>query len=529
MDTSTKREQARLSESQQEDTQEFAEQFPKNLIANVANFILNIIIGILLVPYFIGTLGIAAYGLIPLATSLTSYVTILTDSLNVAVSRFLTVDLHRGDYGKANKTFNTAIFGLSGVVAILIPAIIILSYFTPRIFNVPAGTESDVILLFLGVLSALLIRSWSSNFTVTLFAHNRLDLQNLLNAVSTIVQVLSIVVFFTLFTPRLSYVGLSYLISNIVFLAGAILLSKRINPGLHLSIHDFDRSRLRDLLTMGWWSIINQVGSLFFLQIDLIVVNILFGALATGEYAVVLVWATLLRGIAGTLSGVLSPMILTYYAKDKIPEIIRISKSAVKWLGLFMALPIGLICGFAPQLLTIWVGPQFARLAPLLWILTFPLVINLCVLPLFAINVAFNKVRVPGIVTFLMGMGNVILAFSIPLLLGWGYYGVAVAGAIVLTLKNTFFIPWYATRVMEISTKTFTKSIFSGVVATLFIAGTALIILKFFIVSSLMSLACFGTFISVISVFFYWRFGMDQYEQTFFAVYLNNKVKEIRK
>ena len=121
-----------------------------------------------------------------------------------------------------------------------------------------------------------------------------------------------------------------------------MILSKRINPQIHIDIQDFDRSRLNELTQMGWWSVINQIGSLLFLQIDLIIVNLLFGATASGEYAVVFIWATLIRGIAYTLSGILNPMILTYYAKEKFDQIIQVSKSAVKGLGLFMALPIGL-------------------------------------------------------------------------------------------------------------------------------------------------------------------------------------------
>ena len=169
----------------------FKEQLPKNLFANVANFLVNIIIGIFLVPYFIGTLGIAAYGLIPLATSFTSYASILTDSLNVVISRFLTVDLQKQEYKKANRTFNTALFGLSGIIALLIPVVVLLSYYAPKIFNVPAGQDFEVILLFLGVSAAVLIRSWSGNFTVSLFAHNRLDLINLLNITSYLISGLS--------------------------------------------------------------------------------------------------------------------------------------------------------------------------------------------------------------------------------------------------------------------------------------------------------------------------------------------------
>jgi len=39
-------------------TRGLAAQFPRNLAANIAYFLVNIVIGVLLVPYFINTLGI---------------------------------------------------------------------------------------------------------------------------------------------------------------------------------------------------------------------------------------------------------------------------------------------------------------------------------------------------------------------------------------------------------------------------------------------------------------------------------------
>ena len=158
-----------------------------------------------------------------------------------------------------------------------------------------------------------------------------------------------------------------------------------------------------------------------------------------------------------------------------------------------------------------------------MWVLIFPLVINLCVLPLFVINVAFNKIRIPGIVTIFMGVGNVILAVSLPLLMGWGYYGVAIAGAIMLTLKNTFFTPWYATRVMGISSNTFTKPMVFGLLATLFIAGLAAIIGKIFIISSLIYLAIFCGVISIVYLIVIWYIGLNQFEREIFSNYIPKK------
>ena len=59
----------------------FSKQFSANLVTNIISLILSTLVGLLLIPYFIDTLGEAAYGLVPLATSVTTYVTLLIDFL----------------------------------------------------------------------------------------------------------------------------------------------------------------------------------------------------------------------------------------------------------------------------------------------------------------------------------------------------------------------------------------------------------------------------------------------------------------
>ena len=516
-----------LISSTDQTNRRFAAQLPRNLAANIAYFLVNIVIGVLLVPYFINTLGVAAYGIIPLATSITGYVAIVVQSLNTAVSRFLTVDLQRGDYAAANRTFNTALVGLTVVILLMIPVILVVAYFAPSIFHVPAGQETGAILLFLGVSAAFLIRSWSGNFTVQLFAYNRLDLQNLVNLTNLIVQTGLIVLLFTLLGPDLGLVGGAYLAGAIVASGVAIVLARRVCPYLRISIRSFDRRRVRDLCGMGWWVVINQIGSLLFLQIDLIVVNLLFGATSAGGCAIALQWVILLRAVAGVLSGVLTPTILSCYARKQTETLIRVTKSAVKLMGLAIALPIGLVCGLGPYLLTVWVGEEFAFLAPLMVLLTVHLAVNLAVQPLFPINVAYNRVRVPGIVTFFMGIGNFGLAVALPLLTGLGYYGVALAGAIVLTLKNAFFTPWYATRVLGVGAHTFTRSMLPGIVATVLIGVAAATLGAVLSLPALVTLAVAGAAISLVYLVIVWELGLNGFERGLFESYLPPALRRI--
>src|SRR3972149_1802921 len=84
--------------------------------ANIALLGLILGIGIWLVPYLIRHLGVASYGLVPLAISITAYMSLLTISLNGAVSRYLTIDLQKKDNKSANQFFNTAFWGSLGLV-----------------------------------------------------------------------------------------------------------------------------------------------------------------------------------------------------------------------------------------------------------------------------------------------------------------------------------------------------------------------------------------------------------------------------
>lgn len=192
----------------------FAQRFSTNLLSNIIYFVLNIFIGLALVPFFLESLGVAAYGLIPLATSLTGYVTIIIDAINSAVTRFLTVDLQRSDTNRAMETFNTAAFATLGVVLCLVPIAIVAAWYVPSIVSIGDESRMSVFLLFAMVFGSILIRAWSSNFMTVLFAHNRLDLRNYVNITNLVVQLILVVLLFFILGPSLPLVGLSYLIAE---------------------------------------------------------------------------------------------------------------------------------------------------------------------------------------------------------------------------------------------------------------------------------------------------------------------------
>src|SRR3974390_495653 len=82
--------------------------FALNLISNVGKLALTMLVGVWYVPFLVRQLGPAAYGMIPLASTLTSYMGVVTFSLDASVARYLTISLERKNDAEANVIFNVA-------------------------------------------------------------------------------------------------------------------------------------------------------------------------------------------------------------------------------------------------------------------------------------------------------------------------------------------------------------------------------------------------------------------------------------
>ncbi len=475
----------------------FTQRFSGNLLSNIAYFVLNIIIGLALVPFFLDTLGEAAYGLIPLATSLTGYVTIVIDAINSAVTRFLTVDLQRSDLKRASETFNTAVFTTLGVILCLIPIAIVAAWIAPSIFNIGDESATSVFLLFAMVFGSVLVRTWSSNFMVSLFAYNRLDLRNYVNIANVGLQVIFVVVLFFCLGPSLPLVGISYLLAAVAALILSIVFSHRVCPHLRVSPSDFAPSRLREIGGVTGWIACSQLAYLLRYQVALILVNIMFGEIAGTQYSLVITWSMLLLGLAGLVTNTFTPMSYSYRARDDKIGLTRFTLFAMRCTGLFIALPIALLCVFSPQIMTIWVGEEYAELAPLVWIILAPMIVRIqtsCTDPIFA---AYLRVRAPAIFSIAVGILNVILALLLPVIMNNGMYGVAYAGSLVLLMVGAFFLMFNA-HVLQMPLEAFFRPIGTGIAALGFSSIVGILYVSVIPVDSVPMLIASGALISIL-------------------------------
>lgn len=438
-------------------TQQFKKQFPRNSFFQLLTFVIQIGVGFWLVPYLIGHIGVAAYGLILIAGLMTQYVNLISQSISTSVNRFLSIALQNNDYEESNSIFSTAFFSYFAIGLFQIPIILLVLDTLEYIIHIPVGLYEDTILLILCSALAFIVNLVASIFGVPMYANNRLDISRIVDIFRLILRVVGIATLFLVFHPALRFVGFVDLGISVVLFVVQFFIAKYLAPDLELKLRFFDRKKVKQLTGMGGWLLINNLGALLFLRTDLWICNRFVGVEAAGQYAAILQWPALIRSGGAMLSAVIAPMITIYYARSELDNLLRLGKVSIRIFSIAIAVPISIICVVSPSLLNLWLGNHFVHLAPLLILMLFHLTINVGVMPLFNIQTAMNKVKIPALVTLVAGLINMVIAIVFVKYLDWGIYGVALSGAIVLTIKNALFTPVYAAYLLCAPWHTFIK------------------------------------------------------------------------
>jgi membrane protein EpsK len=424
-------------------------QLAKNVGGNLVAFGFGTISAFFLTPYWIRSFGVAGYGLVPLIANLVTYFTLISFLINSSISRFLTIAIAQKDFRKAEQIFNTSLIGsLAAGVLMTIVGLAILP-FIGHVVQIPEGHEADVRVMFLVVLLTLVASTASTTFGTAIFCSNQLNINSRLDIINRAVAMIVSLGLVATFYSRPSAVTMGGFAGTLCVAAANIHYWRRLMPWLKIRFRDFDWNVLREQTTYGLWIVVNQFGAILFLYVDLFVVNRTMGAFAAGQYAALLQWSILLRAFATALAAPFAPTTIHCHAGNDRPALVKHLRLAIRIMGITTVLPVVLIAGFSQPLLTLWLGQNFANLGPLLALLMIPLGLNLAALPLLTLQQAVNKVKIPAIVTCLLGLCNVGLALLLSSRPEWGMYGVAAAGAIMLTGKNVIFTTLHASRILE--------------------------------------------------------------------------------
>jgi len=430
--------------------QNFSKQIPKNLFINIASFVTTVVIGIWLTPYLLKHLGIVAYGFIPLAMFLSQYVSIILNAINMSINRFLLISLQKKQDKDANEVFNTALVIIFVFIVLQALIMAVILFDITQFFTIPKELVVDATWLFGLTFIGFSISLFRSIFATSMFTYNRLDILRMIDIIQNLVRVLSIVFLFSYDEASLKYVGISNLIAALSALVPTLYYYKKFTPQLSINLRFFSRDRVFELSQMSIWVLINQVGVLLLGNIDLYLVNKWLGIQATGEYAIVLQFTSIFRTFLTLLAGILTPVTMIYYANCDFDKLKQFTVISSKVMVISLILPLSILIGFNEEILGFWLGMQYIYLHTLISYSLLFFVVAIPVIPLFNVTMAYNKVKLPALLSVSFGLFNIVAIYFLVTCTTLQLWGI-VSMKLVFEIVFSSFILIYVSKILMMS------------------------------------------------------------------------------
>lgn len=385
-------------------------QIKKNFTFNFINLVVNAIIAFAYTPFLVKSLGIIAYGVVPLALLVSEYASVFSSSLTGSLTRFYSIAFRERDFTKASGYLTSAF------VVILI-FLIIIGIFTSLIiwnldtlFNIPETLLHSAKILFLFTLLSFLISLFSSFLNITLYANNRLDCMSLIALMRSVSRVLLVIVFFELLTVDIGYIGVASFIAEIFVLTLSLILFFKTNDNrIVINKRYFNRKELLPILFMTGWIIIHQIGDIGIYKIDIVFVNKFWTTKESGILGAFSSLGTYVMVLVNVVSSLLGPLILIAFSKREHGKIITLATEGSLLIGILSALMVGIITGLAGEFITLWLGNEYNEYA--IWFK-----IKFYSIPFYAsagifafVYRSWNRVKIPALVTLLLGILNIVV------------------------------------------------------------------------------------------------------------------------
>lgn len=430
------------------------QQIAINMVFSVIAFVMNLGINFFITPYITSQFGSDAYGFVKLANDFTNYASLFSIALNSMASRFIMMERVNGRVEREKKYYSSIFLANIVLSGILILPSVICVYYLERFLVIPSMLVAEVKMTFTVTFVSFLANLLFSVYSNCYYLTNRLDLGSKRDAIMNIVRVCCILGLFVFATPRISYVAIGGLLATIGTILYNVVYTNKLTPELKFHFQDFEWAKLREVLASGIWNSITKLSQIFSSGLDLMVTNLFIGSTEMGYLAVAKTVPNIISSFNSTVANAFSPNMMELYARGELESLKKISKTAMKFMCLFVTIPNAILIMMGKEFFTLWVPGQPAQLICILSVLT---VVNSCVTgpltPLYQIFTITNRIKESSIVLIIYGFSCILITFICLKVTGLGLFavaGVSLIGSLIVALFyhlpfSAIYIglPWY--------------------------------------------------------------------------------------
>ena len=444
-------------------------------------------------------LGQSEYGLYKIATSTTSYLSLMTFGLGAAVSRYLIkANVERGKAAEENVfgLFNL-IFSIITFLTLLVGGILVLCL---DVLYGESLTNTEMIRM--KILVAIMVVNTAVGFSATAYnsevtSHERFVFIQLLNILSTIVvPIINLVILFMGYRS-IGMTVVSLVINVIIRILYVVYVRKAL--GLRPRYKNMPFPILKEVLFFSFWIFVSTIVSRINTSTDLIVIGAIPELATTGAavYSVGYTFSSIMFSLAQASSSVFMPKANKLVFSGCSDE--ELSNLVIK-VGRIQSFVVVLVCSgfiaFGRQFLEFYAGPEYYLAYWVAIIIMIPDCIPLTQSVANSIIQAKNKHSFRALVYLGIALLNVV--GTILLTKQYGIVGAAIPTGLSYVIGQGLIMNWYYWKKIHLDIPRFWKNLLPIIVIGGLLCCITLIISNWI---DFFEISCFfvGVFVYVIA------------------------------
>jgi O-antigen/teichoic acid export membrane protein len=417
-----------------------------NALLNFLGLAVPLALAFLIVPVAALNFGPARFGLLGLAWALTEYLTLFDLGLGRALVKFVADAIHHrspklSEIVSLSMAAQLAAGLVGGALFVLAAPLLVRG-----VFNVSPVLASEALGVFQVVGLSVPVVLLMAGQRAVLEGAQRFDLGASLKMVGS-VAALAIPAIGAVLGVPLPMIMVYVLLSRLIVCLLYAIAIRRALPELRW-VYSRDWALLRQLVSFGGWVLVSNTVNPLLVYFDRFALSVIAGLTATGFYTAPYEGVVRLLLIPVALVGSLLPALTANEAARDQTRLIQLASSSERILAPVMALPLAAVLVFAPEMLRVWLGPEYAvQSATALRWLAAGVFANALANPLFVMLYAKNRPDLPA--RFHLLELVIHIPITIYLIRVSGIAGAAAAWTLRATLDMCLLL-WGAARVSGI-------------------------------------------------------------------------------
>ncbi|WP_407721448.1 oligosaccharide flippase family protein [Ruminococcus sp. JE7B6] len=499
-------------------------------VMSYINMALGSLIPMFYTPVMLNLLGQSEYGLFKLASTVTSYLGLISFGIGSAVVRYLVKYRAEGD-----KDGEERMFGLFNIIFLVLSAItlvvgVVIAFNVGLIYGQSLSNEQlfemTILVLILTINTAICFSA--TPYTAVVTCHERFIFLQIINIITTVLTPIANLFVLFLGFKSIGMVASSFALTIVIRIVYIIYVKSSI--GIKPRYKNMPTYLVKELLIFSFWIFVSNVVNQLYNATDTVIIGAV-PALATVGVAIYNVGATFTNmmqsfttGINSVLTPKINTMVFTGSSNAELTDmVIR--------FGRLQAYIVALVCSgfiaFGQQFIKLWAGSDYSEAYWVCLATMIPICIPLVQSVALNIIVAQNRHRFRSLVYLGIAIVNVI--GTILCVNQFGIIGAAVVSGVAYIIGPGLILNWYYWKKIGLEIPRFWKEIVKLFIIPTIIAAVTIFILNFVTLDKWITLLIGIIIYTLVFAIVNWFIVMNDYEKDIFRGPVLKIVRKFRR